>query len=52
MWVNNETGVIQPIDDVIGLARKYGCFIHCDAAQALGKVKIDLKKNDLDFVTL
>ncbi|MDC1133777.1 cysteine desulfurase family protein [Alphaproteobacteria bacterium] len=52
MWVNNETGVIQPIDDVICLARKYGCLIHCDAAQALGKVKIDLKKNDLDFLTL
>ena len=52
MWVNNETGVIQPIDDVIVLARKYGCLIHCDAAQALGKIKIDLEKNDLDFLTL
>ena len=45
MWVNNETGVIQPIDDVIGkLSRKYGCFIHCDAAQALGKDKNRFKK--------
>ena len=52
MWVNNETGVVQPIEDVIKLSKKYGCFVHCDAAQALGKIKIDLKKVDLDFLTL
>ena len=52
MWVNNETGVIQPIDDVLEISRKYGCLVHCDAAQALGKIKIDLKKIDLDFMTL
>ena len=52
MWVNNETGVIQPIEDVVKLAKKYGCLVHCDAAQALGKIKIDLKKVDLDFLTL
>ena len=52
MWVNNETGVIQPIEDVVNLSKKYGCLVHCDAAQALGKVKIDLKKVDLDFLTL
>ncbi|MDC0457236.1 cysteine desulfurase [Alphaproteobacteria bacterium] len=52
MWVNNETGVVQPIEDVVKLSKKYGCLVHCDAAQALGKVKIDLKKVDLDFLTL
>ena len=29
MWVNNETGVIQPIDDVVEISRKYGCLVHC-----------------------
>ena len=52
MWVNNETGVLQPIIDVIQLSRKYGCYVHCDAAQALGKIKIDFKKIDFDFITL
>ena len=52
MWVNNETGVVQPIEEVVKLSKKYGCLVHCDAAQALGKIKIDLKKVDLDFITL
>ena len=52
MWVNNETGVIQPIADVIRISKKYGCYIHCDAAQALGKIKIDLEKFEFDFITL
>lgn len=52
MWVNNETGVIQPIEDVVKLSKKYGCLVHCDAAQALGKIKVDLEKVDLDFLTL
>ena len=52
MWVNNETGVVQPIEDVVKLSKKYGCLVHCDAAQALGKINIDLKKVDLDFLTL
>ena len=52
MWVNNETGVIQPIIDVIDLSRKYGCLVHCDAAQALGKIEINFEKLDFDFITL
>ena len=52
MWVNNETGVVQPIADVIQLSKKYGCYVHCDAAQALGKIKIDFQKLDFDFITL
>ena len=52
MWVNNETGVVQPIADVIRISKKYGCYVHCDAAQALGKIKIDLEKLEFDFITL
>ena len=52
MWVNNETGVIQPIQEVVKVSKKYGCLIHCDAAQALGKINIDLNKIEIDFLTL
>ena len=52
MWVNNETGIIQPITDVIKIAKKMGCFVHSDAAQALGKIKIDIEEMELDFITL
>ena len=52
MWVNNETGVIQPIKDIIKIAKKYECLVHCDAAQALGKIKINLEEIELDFLTL
>ncbi len=52
MWVNNETGVIQPIENVITIAKKYGCLVHCDAAQALGKIKINLTETELDFLTI
>ena len=52
MWVNNETGVIQPIKDVVSIAKKYGCLVHCDAAQALGKIEINLDELEIDFLTL
>ena len=52
MWVNNETGVIQPIEDVVKIAKKYGCLVHSDAAQALGKIKINFEEIELDFLTL
>ncbi len=52
MWVNNESGVIQPIEEVVEIAKKYECLVHCDAAQALGKIKINLEEIELDFLTL
>jgi cysteine desulfurase len=41
MLANNETGVVQPIEQVVALAKTYGAFVHCDAVQALGKVPVD-----------
>lgn len=52
MWVNNETGVVQPINEVVRIAKKYDCLVHSDAAQALGKIKINLEETELDFLTL
>ena len=52
MWVNNETGIIQPIEHVVEIAKKFGCLVHCDAAQALGKVKINFEDLGADFLTI
>lgn len=51
MLVNNEIGVIQPIDEIGELCRSKGIIFHCDAAQATGKVKIDLEKTKVDLMT-
>ncbi len=52
MFANNETGVIQPIPEVIRLARAKGALVHTDAVQALGKVPIDVKRLDVDLLTV
>lgn len=52
MMVNNETGIIQPIKDIIKIARKYGAMIHTDAVQAAGRIEIDMTKLGVDFLTL
>ena len=52
MWVNNETGVIQPIDDIAALCRKYRALLHVDAVQALGRIPTDLSKTKIDFLSL
>ncbi len=51
MLVNNEIGVIQPIAEIGELCRQKGIIFHCDAAQATGKVAIDLKKWKVDLMT-
>jgi cysteine desulfurase len=51
MLVNNEIGVIQPIDAIGELCRSKGIVFHCDAAQATGKVHIDLEKSKVDLMT-
>lgn len=52
MAVNNETGVIQPIEEVMALALKHGALLHVDAVQAAGKIPINLQKTGVDFMTL
>jgi len=51
MLVNNEIGVIQPIDDIGELCRSKGIIFHSDAAQATGKVHIDLQKSKVDLMS-
>ncbi len=43
MAVNNETGVIQPIEAVAALARRFGARLHVDAVQAAGRIAIDMQ---------
>jgi cysteine desulfurase len=52
MLANNETGVIQPIAEVVRLARAAGALVHCDAVQAAGKVPVDLHGLGVDFLSL
>lgn len=44
MWVNNETGLIHPIEDVCQIAKENNIVFHCDATQALGKIDISKGK--------
>lgn len=52
MHSNNETGTIQPIEEIAKISRKHGVLIHTDASQSLGKVPIDVKNLDVDFLTV
>ena len=51
MMVNNEIGVIQDIEAIGELCRDKGVFFHVDAAQATGKVEIDLQKLKVDLMS-
>lgn len=51
MWVNNEIGTIQPIADIAALTRQRGILFHVDAAQAMGKVDVDLAHLPVDFMS-
>ena len=51
MFVNNEVGVVQPIAEIGELCRAKGIVFHVDAAQATGKVEIDLDKLKVDLMS-
>ncbi len=51
MYVNNEIGVIQPIEQLGEICRDKGVIFHVDAAQATGKVDIDLAKLKVDLMS-
>lgn len=52
MLANNEIGTIQPIEEVVKMARKYGVPVHTDAVQAFGKMEVDVKKLNVDLLTV
>ncbi|MCR4316896.1 MAG: IscS subfamily cysteine desulfurase [Planctomycetes bacterium] len=52
MWANNEIGVLQPIREIGAICRERGVIFHTDAAQAAGKVKIDVETDNIDVLSL
>jgi len=52
MLANNETGVLQPINDAVRIARHHNAYVHCDAVQALGKVSLSFDELGADFVSV
>jgi len=47
MWANNETGVIQPVDEIVRIVHEAGALLHVDAVQALGRVPVRLGEIDM-----
>lgn len=52
MYANNETGVVQPVADVVALAHEFGALIHCDAIQAAGKLPVSMDDLGVDLLSL
>ena len=52
MLANNETGTIQPVAEVVEVARRHGARVHCDAVQAPGKIAVDAAALGVDLMTL
>ncbi|QKX00946.1 aminotransferase class V-fold PLP-dependent enzyme [Wolbachia endosymbiont of Dipetalonema caudispina] len=52
MMANNETGVVQPIKKIAEIAHKFGVICHTDAAQSVGKIKVNMEDLGVDLLTL
>ncbi len=51
MLVNNETGVIQPVQQIGAICREHGVPLHCDATQAVGRIPVDVKQLNVDLLS-
>jgi cysteine desulfurase len=52
MLANNETGVIQPLAELARISHAHGALVHCDAAQALGRIPVRLSELGADLVSI
>ncbi len=52
MFANNEIGTIQPIAEIGSVCREKGVIFHTDAVQAAGHIKIDVKKQNIDMLSI
>lgn len=52
MAINNEIGVIQPISEIGKICRSHGAFFHTDAAQAFGKISLDVEVMNIDLMSI
>lgn len=52
MLVNNETGVIQPLEEIVRISKEYQAWVHSDCSQAFAKIPVNLTQLNLDFATI
>jgi len=52
MAANNEIGVLQPIKEIAKLSHKHGALFHTDAAQAFGKISLNVKEDQIDLLSI
>ena len=52
MAINNEIGVIQPLEEIGKICREHKIFFHSDIAQAFGKIPIDVEKCNIDLASI
>ena len=52
LYANNEIGVINPVREIGAVCRGRGVLFHCDAAQAFGKIPIDVEADGIDLLSL
>ncbi len=52
MAANNEIGVLQPFAEIGKLCRQHGIIFHTDATQAIGKVPVDVNKQNIDLMSI
>jgi len=52
MLANNETGVIQPVAEIVRVAKAKGAVVHCDATQTIGRIAVDINELGVDYLTM
>src|ERR1700691_1174972 len=52
MYANNEIGVIQPIAEIGKMAKEKGILFHVDGVQAVGKVPVDVQRDNIDLLSI
>jgi cysteine desulfurase len=52
MHANNETGVVQPVEEIASMARKRGILMHTDAVQSVGKIPVIVRRLGIDLLSL
>jgi cysteine desulfurase len=52
MFANNEIGTIEPIEEIGKIARKHNIYFHTDAVQAMGNLKIDVQRMNIDALSM
>ena len=52
MLANNETGALQPVRELAGIAHRFGALFHCDAVQGFGKMPVDVEELGVDLLAV